>query len=98
MTDQTQEESTSTPAETQVLPSNRSIEIIVPSDGTPIGLNINGTFKTYEFYGVFVSILIDVFTSNFMSEFKRSVVPPDQASLAKAKEQIAKVLRESGLA
>jgi hypothetical protein len=50
----------------------RKIEINIQDDGQ-VNLNLTGNFKTYEFYGVLLTIFMDVAAGNFKNDLVQQV-------------------------
>lgn len=66
----------------------RKIEIGI-TESREVGINIVGEFKTYEFYGILLTTLIDVFGSNLINDFVKKVAPSPLAKKEPTQEEVA---------
>ncbi len=102
MTDTSEETVSGTPVTTQEK-IVRKIEIGI-SENRNVGVNIVGEFKTYEFYGVLLTTLMDVFVSNLVNDLNRKgsqdlsspkAVSPDMEAKAERLRRIKEDLLNS---
>lgn len=78
--------------EVQPTSSTRSIIINVNEDNN-IGLSISGEFKTFEFYGLLLTTMLDVISSNLINDVVNKMKPLIESIKPESKDsRLAKIM------